>query len=76
LAVNRAQCHYTRLLWNYLVCQLGEIEACRRFTQLLTLILRMQSVSKIHRIFFRDQHWASNTVDKLAPLMQSVLHIY
>jgi hypothetical protein len=75
LGVNRVQCHYIKILWNYLVNQLGEIEACRRFTQLLTVILRLQSRNKIVQLFFRDQCVKANTVDKLAPLMQSVLNI-
>jgi hypothetical protein len=55
LAVNRIQCHYTRLLWNYSLNQWGELhEACKRVIQLLTLILRMQSASKILRVFFRE----------------------
>ena len=75
LAVNRTQCHYTDLLWNYLVNQWGEIEAYRRFIQLLTLILRLQSSSRTFRVFFRDACVNENTVDKITPLMQSVLHI-
>jgi hypothetical protein len=75
LAVSRVQCHYTKILWNYLVNQLGEIEACRRFIQLFTVILRLQSGNEIVRLFFRDQCVKANTVDKLGPLMQSVLNI-
>ena len=76
LAANRVQSYYTTLLWGYLVNETGEIEACRRFTRLLTTILRLQSASKVLRTFFRDQFRASNTVDKITPLMQSVLHVY
>ena len=75
LAVHRAQGHYTRLLWNYFVYRWGEVEACKRLTQLLGLIFRMQSVTRTLRLFFGTQYRASNTVDKLAPLMQSLLHI-
>jgi hypothetical protein len=75
LAVNRVQCHYTKILWNYLVNQLGENGACQRFSQLLTVILRLQSRNQILRLFFREQIVKANTVDKLAPLMQSVLNI-
>jgi len=75
LAVNRAQCYYIKILWNYLINQSGEIEACKRFIQLLTLILRIQSGNQIYRLFFRDECVKANTVDKLAPLMQSVLNI-
>jgi len=75
LGVNRVQCYYTKILWNYFVSQFSETEACRRFTQLLNLILRMQSTSKTLRTFFGDQCARSNTVDKIAPLMHSVLNI-
>jgi hypothetical protein len=75
VAVQRAQSHYTKLLWNYWVNKQGEIQACKYFTQLLTIIFRIQSGSKIFRDFFRTQFLTSNTVDRMAPLMQSVLHI-
>jgi hypothetical protein len=75
LGVNRVQSYYTKLLWNYLVNQSGEIGACRRFIQLLTVILRLQSASKILRIFFHDAFVEANTGDKITQLMQSVLHI-
>ena len=74
-AVNRAQSHYTEVLWNYLVNEFGEFEACRRFTLLLTSILRLQLTAKKIRTFFRDQSATLDAVDKIAPLMQSVLHI-
>ena len=75
LGVNQVQCHYTKILWNYLVNQLGEFGACQRFSQLLTVILRLQSRHQVLRLFFREQIVKANTVDKLAPLMQSVLNI-
>jgi hypothetical protein len=75
LGVNRVQSYYTKILWNYLVNQSGEIEACRRFIQLITVILRLQSASKILRIFFHDAFVEANTGDKITQLMQSVLHI-
>jgi len=75
LAVNRAQSYYTKLLWNYLVNQLGENEAYIYFTQLLTIIFRIQSMVKGFRDFFRIKYITSDIVDKMAPLMQSVLYI-
>ncbi|CAF1078475.1 unnamed protein product [Adineta steineri] len=75
LAVYRAQNHYTQLLWNYFVNQLGEIEACKRFTRLMTIMIRVQLSSKAFREFFRTQYMISNIVDKMAPLMQTVLNI-
>ena len=75
LAVHRVQSHFIKLLWNYLVYQWGNTQAYRRFIKLLDLILRMQSTIKILRLCFRDQCMKSNTVDRIAPLMQSVLNI-
>jgi hypothetical protein len=75
LAVYRAQSHYTRILWNYFVHKYGEIQACKHFTQLLTIIFRIQSASKSIREFFRAQFLTSNIGDTVAPLIQSVLHI-
>jgi hypothetical protein len=75
LAVNRAQFHYTELLWQYLVNKWDVIEASRRFTQLFYVIIRIQSAAKRFREFFRVQLIKTDTVDKIAPLMQSVLHI-
>lgn len=75
VAVYRIQCHYTTLLWKYLLSQMGEIESYRRFNQLLTLIFQMQSATKIFRTFFRDQCRELDVVEQITPLMQSVLHI-
>jgi hypothetical protein len=75
LAVHRAQCYYTKVLWNYLISKEGEVQACRHFTQLLAVIFRVQSATKASRDFFRRQLMISNTVDKIAPLMQTVMHI-
>ncbi|CAF1175641.1 unnamed protein product [Rotaria magnacalcarata] len=75
IAVNRAQFYYTKLLWHYWLDKYGEIETHKRFAQLLKIILRIQSAAKKSREFFRFQFMTSNTVDKVEPLMQSVLHI-
>lgn len=75
LAVHRIQCSYTKLLWNYLVSESGELKAFQCFNQFITLIFQMQSATKIFRTFFRDQCAAVDIVDQITPLMQSVLHI-
>ncbi len=75
LAVHRAQCYYTKVLWNYLISKEGEVQACRHFIQLLAVIFRIQSASKVSRDFFRRQFMIPNTVDKMAPLMQAVMRI-
>jgi len=75
LAVNRVQFHYTKLLWNYLVNKWDEVEASRHFTQLFFIIIRIQSTAKRSREFFSRQLMKTNTVDRIAPLMKTVLHI-
>jgi hypothetical protein len=75
LAVNRAQFHYTRLLWNYMVNKQDEIKTCQQFTQLLTIIFRIQSAAKRFREFLRFHFTSSNTVDRIEPLMQTILNI-
>ncbi len=75
LAVNRAQFYYTTLLWKYLISTHGEVQACRHFTHLLTTIFRIQSVTKRSRDFLQDQFMTTDTVDRMAPLMQTVLNI-
>ena len=75
LAVHRAQSHYTKILWSYFVNEYGEMEACQRFTQLLSLILRLQLVTKDFRMFFREQCSTLGAVEQITPLMQTVLNI-
>ena len=75
LSVYRAQSHYTKVLWNYLVDQSGEMKSCRRFSQLLSLILRIQSATKEFRLILGNQCKTLNAVDQITPLMQTVLNI-
>jgi hypothetical protein len=75
LAVSRAQLHYTKLLWNYMVNKQGEMKTCQQFIQLLTIIFRIQSAVKRFREILRFQFTSSNTVDRLEPLMQTILNI-
>lgn len=75
LAVYRAQSHYTKILWNYLVNQYGEFGACRRFNQLPSLILQTQLTARDFWKFFRGQCTTLNAVDQITPLIQTVLNI-
>ncbi|CAF1471881.1 unnamed protein product [Adineta steineri] len=52
LAVHRAQNNYTQLLWNYLISKQGEIQACKHFTQLLSAMFQIRSVSKTLKNLF------------------------
>lgn len=73
--VNQAQCHYTRLFWNYLVHRHGEFQAVQRFIRLLALILRIQLFAKLLREFLRSRYMTSDMADRIAPLMQAALNI-
>jgi hypothetical protein len=75
LAVSRAQSHYTKILWNYMVNKEGEMEACKRFIQILNMIFGMQSDTIKIQEFLSRQLRISDTVDKITPLMQTILHI-
>jgi hypothetical protein len=76
LAVNRAQSYYTKLLWNYSINKWDEVKACKYFIQLFSIILQIQLAIKRFRDFIRVQCKISNAVDRIAPLMQTVLDIY
>ncbi|CAF1167707.1 unnamed protein product [Adineta steineri] len=76
LSIYRIQCYFTKLLWNYLLDKLDEIQAHKYFIQLFTLILRIQLGAKELRQFFQHQFSITNTKDKVAPLMQTILHFY
>jgi hypothetical protein len=75
LAVNRAQCHYAKLLWIYLISKWGEVQACRHLLRLVNIIIQLQSTAKRIRDFFRIPMMSSDTVERIAPIMQSVLHV-
>ena len=73
--IYRAQSHYMRLVWNYLLDKQGEPKTIRQFTQLLTAILRLQSATRQIRTTCRTDLSSRDTVDCIAPVMQTVLHI-
>jgi hypothetical protein len=74
LAVHRAQSHYTRLIWNYMVDRHGEPKAIKQFAQLLSLIFRVQPMIKYFRDYSRA-HFNSLNRDIFTPLMKALLHI-
>ena len=75
LTAHRAQSYHVKLLWNYMVNKQGEIATTKQFSQMLTHIFRIQSAAKQFRNFFSSQLISSDTLDKITPLMQAVLHI-
>ncbi|CAF1228337.1 unnamed protein product [Adineta ricciae] len=73
--VNQVQLRYTGLLWKYLANKHGEQKAQKQFIDLLRIIFQLQMLAKRMRNILHTQLTISNTVDKIAPLMQAVLHI-
>ncbi|UJR34712.1 hypothetical protein I4U23_027489 [Adineta vaga] len=75
LSIYRAQTLYTKVLWNYLIMKQDENIAQQKFLQLMIILLRVQFTSVVGRKFFHDQITNTNSVDKIAALMQTILHI-
>ncbi|CAF0995894.1 unnamed protein product [Adineta steineri] len=76
LIVNQFQSYYIELFWKYLINKQGEkIKTWKCFTHLITIIIRIQSVGKIIREFFRIQSIASDVIDQIEPLMHTLLLI-
>lgn len=74
-SVSQAQIRYTTLLWNYLINKRGELKATEQVIQLTNIILLIQSETKKFQDLFRLQISATDNVDQISPLLQSVLHI-
>ena len=75
LTVNRIQSQYIRVLWSYLVNKMGERQACGYFIQLLPMIFRLQSASKVFRDFARVHLISRDSVDQITSLIQTFLRI-
>ena len=75
LAVNRAQSRYIKLLWSYLLSKQGEKKTIIQFIQITSVILQLQLTARQFRGFIYTQLGSTDNVDKLAPLMQSILNI-
>lgn len=75
LAIHRAQVFFTDLLWKYMSKKWNEEETNRRFIRLIPIIFQIQTTTKCFRDYFREQITTPDTINKLAPLMQSLLHI-
>lgn len=76
LSVNRAQSHYTKLIWNYLLNKYGdEKKTIQQYIQIMQQIERIQLHTKYFRDYFRTQTQSEDILDRIAPLMQAVLNI-
>lgn len=75
LSVGQAQIRYTTLLWIYLINKRGELKTTEQIIQLMNIILLIQSETKKFQDLFRVQISTADNVDKISPLLQSVLRI-
>ena len=75
LAIYRAQSFYTDLLWKYMKKKWNEDETNQKFVRLIPIIFQVQTTSKCFRDYFRTQITTTDAINKLAPLMQSLLQI-
>lgn len=75
LDVYRSQCFYLQVLYNYLLNRFGELECDKYLSNLIRIILRMQSSSYRMRQHFHHQSTTSDLVDRIAPIVQSLLNI-
>jgi hypothetical protein len=75
LSVNRAQFHYIRLTWNYLLYKQGERKTSQQFIKLMGEIEKLQSYTKTIRKYFHTQNQSTDVLERLAPLMQTVFNI-
>ncbi|UJR19247.1 hypothetical protein I4U23_022375 [Adineta vaga] len=73
--IYEVQSRYTSILWNYMANKEGEIIAQKKFIQLIQVMFQMQSTSKQCRDTFLNQFITPDTVDKIAPLIQTFLDI-
>lgn len=73
--VYQVQSFYLKVLWNYLLTQSGPLETEKFFSNLITIILRIQSSSYKMRQYFQREYTTSDAVDQIAPLIQTVLNI-
>jgi hypothetical protein len=74
-AVYRAQIYYIHLIWNYLLSKQSYEQTVVQFTQLLNQIFRLQAMTKSFRAFLKTEIAETDTIENIAPLMQTVLHI-
>ena len=73
--VFQIQSYYVHLLWNYLLSKHGYIQTIRQFDQLIQQIHKLQFYTQFFREFFQRENQTTDLVQKLAPLMQTVLNI-
>ena len=73
--VHQSQSYFIEILWKYLVKQFGEFQSIRYFSQLLTIILKIQSSNNKFRECFQYDITNLDGFERVAPIFQSVLNI-
>ncbi|CAF0803882.1 unnamed protein product [Didymodactylos carnosus] len=67
-----AQCKYVDLLWRYMLQQYDDMVAVKKFSKLMTEILKIQIATRNYQLHMRNQ---IDDLDKINPLMKSLLHL-
>ena len=75
IMVYQNQSYYVDLIWNYFLLKYGYVKTIEKFIQIVQQINKLQFYTKYFREFFQNENQSSQLVDKLAPLMQTVLNI-
>ena len=75
LAVYRCQCHFIRLLSNYLRQKHGEEKGNQFLARLFLLLARLPSLTEKMQRFFRAQIEANELLENITPLLQTVLNL-
>lgn len=73
--VYRTQSYYVEILHKYLIQKQGEFKTYQQFIRILHGIFQIQLITKKFLDFFRCHYLTNETVDRVDPLMQSILHI-
>ena len=74
-AVYHAQSCYIHVIWSYLLSKRGYEQTVIQFSQLLNQIFHLQAMTHSFRSFVKVQIAETDTIENIAPLMQTVLHI-
>ena len=75
LIIYKIQSHYLNLFWNYSISKYGQYKTYQLFIKLITLLNKLQSFTKLFREFFLKQNQSTQMLQRLPPLMQSILNI-
>lgn len=74
-SIHRIQSVYVQILCKYLLSKWNEEKTYKYFIRLIPTLFRIESLGKRLSEYIRDQMSNTNSVEKISPLLQSLLHI-